>query len=792
MPSALTYPGVYIEEIPSGVRTIIGVGTSIAAFIGRAEFGPVNRPIVINGYADFERRFGGLWRKSKLGYAVRDFFLNGGSQAIIVRLFSPSPEDQKSTEKLHQEAKAQATAAANFVANAAEAAKTQNQTKNGLLTAIQTAVDQASKNGAAAALAAKTVQDEAAKAGSKVTLDATIENVLLAIELVVAAAKGKDIEPAKGVQTAAIKAKDSGATLTGVVIAANKEAQAIATGDPTKAAAANSVAEAANEVGKGGKLADDKSLILIMVGAAKSAVERATTVAADEVAPSHPGKTIITVGETSVEGVSVEAFARFIAADEGLWGKNLRATVDFDVSESAAISMGVPLEKLFNLTISDRGSGEVEQFRNLTIDKSARQIDGILAKESTLVRFFGDADSDKLKALRETKQKLETNLDKAKTKLKTEEDRDPPDPVKLDAAKKEFEEALRNLDLLLSDPATVAEKELAAAEAARNPEAIAAAKQELKEIMEGLAGSDGGLLNKDDFIGKGKQGSKQGLYALADADLFNILCIPPYADGDVERELIAEAAQYCERRRAMLLVDPPSSWNSKESAKDGVADIGTNSKNAALFFPRLLQADPLLDGQVYDFVPCGAVAGIFARTDATRGVWKAPAGFEATLVGVPQLEVPLTDGENGELNPLGINCLRTMPAAGRIVWGSRTLQGDDRLASDWKYIPVRRTALFIEESLYRGTQWVVFEPNDEPLWAQIRLNVGAFMNDLFRQGAFQGQTPRDAYFVKCSSETTTQNDINKGVVNILVGFAPLKPAEFVVVKLQQIAGQIQT
>ena len=140
-----------------------------------------------------------------------------------------------------------------------------------------------------------------------------------------------------------------------------------------------------------------------------------------------------------------------------------------------------------------------------------------------------------------------------------------------------------------------------------------------------------------------------------------------------------------------------------------------------------------------NFAPCGAVAGMFARTDAQRGVWKAPAGLDATLVGVPKLTVQLTDAENGQLNPLGINCLRAMPAAGRVVWGARTLQGDDRLASEWKYVPVRRTALFIEESLYRGTQWVVFEPNDEPLWAQIRLNVGAFMHSLFRQGAFQGR-----------------------------------------------------
>jgi hypothetical protein len=186
------------------------------------------------------------------------------------------------------------------------------------------------------------------------------------------------------------------------------------------------------------------------------------------------------------------------------------------------------------------------------------------------------------------------------------------------------------------------------------------------------------------------------------------------------------------------------------------------------------------------------VAGIMARTDTTRGVWKAPAGLEATIRGVHSLIVPLTDAENGELNPLGVNCLRTMPAVGHIVWGARTRKGDDRLADQWKYLPVRRTALYIEESLYRGTQWAVFEPNDEPLWSQLRLNIGVFMHGLFRQGAFQGQSPKEAYFVKCDSTTTTQADIDRGIVNIVVGFAPLKPAEFVVIYIQQITGDLAT
>ncbi len=250
----------------------------------------------------------------------------------------------------------------------------------------------------------------------------------------------------------------------------------------------------------------------------------------------------------------------------------------------------------------------------------------------------------------------------------------------------------------------------------------------------------------------------------------------------------------------MLIVDSPAAWSKNKDtaaadATKGLPDLGLSgeaARNAALYFPRVIQSDPMREGQLDTFVPCGIIAGVMARTDVSRGVWKAPAGLDATINGIQDFQVNLNDPENGMLNPLGINCLRAFAVGGRVVWGARTLRGADQLADEYKYVPVRRLALYIEESLYRGTQWVVFEPNDEPLWAQIRLNIGAFMHGLFRQGAFQGKTPRDAYFVKCDKETTTQNDINLGIVNIVVGFAPLKPAEFVIIKIQQIAGQIET
>ena len=302
---------------------------------------------------------------------------------------------------------------------------------------------------------------------------------------------------------------------------------------------------------------------------------------------------------------------------------------------------------------------------------------------------------------------------------------------------------------------------------------------------------DGLQLNSADFLG-GEGDTfdldKKGLYALEKVDLFNLLCIPPYSNEDVDPEVVGTAATYCEQHRAMLILDPPSRWNNKQIVAqemlDPVKNLGTSSPNAMVFFPRVKRA-----GSWRSYVPSGAIAGIIARTDTQRGVWKAAAGLSATIAGVSDLSVPLTDLENGVLNPLGVNCLRTMPSVGPVVWGARTLQGADILSSDWKYAPVRRLALFIEESLYRATRWTVFEPNDEPLWAQLRLSIGGYMNDLFRQGAFQGATPKDAYFVQCDSTTTLQTDVDKGIVNIYVGFAPVKPAEFVILYIQPSAGQ---
>ena len=298
--------------------------------------------------------------------------------------------------------------------------------------------------------------------------------------------------------------------------------------------------------------------------------------------------------------------------------------------------------------------------------------------------------------------------------------------------------------------------------------------------------AEDGVLTETDYVGAGFEDADKGIYALAKVDLFTLLCLPPpVPDGDLPQMVWKAALAYCARRRAFLIVDAPGAAtpNNVQSWPAAQALTGDAARNGAVYFPRIRRSDPLRNGATGDFAASGAVAGMIARTDAERGVWKAPANTE--LAGVTGLSRTLTDAQNGHLSASGINCLRTFPGRGPVVWGARTLAGTDALHDEFKYIPVRRLALYIEESVYRGTQWVVFEPNDEPLWAQIHLTVRAFMHSLFRQGAFPGNTDNEAYLVHCGRDTMTQDDIDHGIVNIMVAFAPVRPSEFVMIRIQQ-------
>ena len=417
-----------------------------------------------------------------------------------------------------------------------------------------------------------------------------------------------------------------------------------------------------------------------------------------------------------------------IAANAGAWGNNLRARVDLAIPPSPFAG---PPNSRFNLRVKDLITGTVETFENLSTDPSNQSfVTSMLATQSQLIRVDG--------------------------------------PVPGNAP-----------------PANAAPA--AGADPFAEPTATSLA-----------GGGDGGDISDAQISDPGLQSRGGGLWMLEQADLFNLLCIPPLKrhSGDVGKPTWDAAIAYARSRRAFVIVDPAERWATVDDVLDtatGVASVVTAADNAAIYFPRILISDPLTQA-VDSFAPSGTIAGIFAETDLNRGVWTAPAGIEAVMQGTLGLSLggsanpgKLADLDSEKLNPAGINSLRNFPATGTVVWGARTLKGSDALASDWKYIPVRRLAYTIEESVIRGIKWATFEPNNQALWAQIELSVSTFMQTLFRQGAFQGATPSEAYFVKCDNTTITPVDMANGIVNIVIGFAPMRPAEFVMLTLQQAA-----
>lgn len=654
MPIVPTYPGVYLEEIPSGVRTITGVSTAIAAFVGYAARGRDNRATRISSFGQFEREFGGLAGDSELSYAVSHFFANGGGDAWVVRI--PRKDSRAATVTLEDKTGAGGKKALKLSALSSGSAA------NGIL------VD---------------VDYDGIDAADTFSYHLTIT------------------DPATGtVERFAVS---------------------------QKATATNHVVAVVNDEGKG------------------SRIVRA------EVPDAAAGR----------------------PAQSGTSGSDINlAAVTAPLSINVTCDLPAPGTAIVALPVTVLAAGEAAP---ASVAGLARLVERKL-NEALGAKLIGAAG------------RCEPNENGK--------------GLRVYAA---FDQALvpDSLDAVLSFSNGTALK-LGTNEADANVAyyVLGSGRAVLAQVDPGKGDEGTGLPETGAIIGNAGLIPPTGIHALEKVDLFNILCLPdatrPKAGSPGTPDITdtlplwSAALKYCQARRAFLLIDPPPNVDDVEAATDWKAkDLATlNHPNAAAYFPRLRLADPLDDYQLRAFAPCGVVAGLFARTDANRGVWKAPAGTEATLADVRSPVYVLTDAENGVLNPLGLNCLRSFPVYGNICWGARTLVGADELASEWKYVPVRRLALFLEESLYRGSKWAVFEPNDEPLWAQLRLNIGAFMNTLFRQGAFAGRTPKEAYLVKCDRETTTPDDVNRGVVNILVAFAPLKPAEFVVIKIQQLAGQL--
>jgi uncharacterized protein len=671
MSSTYTYPGVYIQELPSAVHTITGVATSIAAFVGYTARGIDNRAQAVYSFSDFERLYGGLASNSEVSYAVQQFFTNGGTQAYVVRT------------PMH------------YPTSGAPVPYAEVAIASGELTFAALSSGQWANN--------------------QLLVDVDVQ--------------GLDLSVATGDPLA------FNLTFTDLMDSTSEYFPSVT----LNSAAQNFVAPVVNDPDNGSQLVSVKTNL---------------------------SSTPTALAVTGILGTAL-TITGAASVDADLGGGTATATADCNLVLTLPHISSTPV------TIKVIGNGNsISQ----TVSGLAAQLQQAIA--NWLMVNVSGASVSCTAAPSGTGTGIRVNV------LLPNQ----PDAVITFGSPATGHDAATALGL--KTPGNINVAHYALGGSTQHP---------LASITCTPATAPSGLPQSAELIGDPLAFS--GIYALTKVDLFNLLSIPEAArslpgnpnaaDPNINAvEIYTAAIALCDLRRAMLLIDPPPNVTTVPGAVDWKSSgIGVVDANGAAFWPRLRLADALNNGQLRTFAPSGVVAGVYARTDATRGVWKAPAGIEATLNGVQSMTYNLSDQENGSLNPLGLNCFRTFPLYGPLLWGARTLRGADALTDQWKYVPVRRTALFLEESLYRGTKWVVFEPNDEPLWAAIRLNVGSFMDSLFKKGAFQGVTASQAYFVKCDSETTTQQDIDSGIVNILVGFAPLKPAEFVVIQIEQLTGQ---
>lgn len=643
-----TYPGVYIREIPSGVRSIVGAPTSISAFVGGFSRGPLNVPMRLFTSGDFDTVFGGISADHPASYAVSQFFINGGGTAWGVRV---SPD---------------ATAAS-----------------------------------------------------------ITMQN--LAGDPVLRAVAGRQVDGAI--------AEDPGSW-----------------GDALRIDIDNRTTDPATQFNLTVSEVRDEDGREVPV---RTEVYRNLT---------------MTAGPTNAIDI-VNAASRLIQLDRDPgWDEEMPAPTGF-------LSGIVDLTQLPGLAASndldiDLGNG----VQTVTVPVAPTT----LAEAATLLQaaIRGAFPADRLWA--------QATVTVEQGRLRFAAGRGSPDysPGTIISI---ADNAAAGTDMAVRLSLAAAAPPIA------NVQQYAPANGAVGFQEAGATGSDGAAPTDAEL--RGSRADRTGFYALDDVDAFNMLVIPEASDlgdtGDLA-SVMSAAITYCTERRAMAFIDPPANVNTLDEAEtwlEEIANAGLRSPNSVAYYPRVQIPDPANGNRLRPVVPSGTMAGVWARTDGQTGVWKAPAGTAAQLANVLALDHVMTDPENGVLNPLGLNALRNFKVPGNIAWGARTLMGADLLASDWKYLPVRRTALFIESSLFDGLQWAVFMPNDEPLWNEIRGAVNAFMQGLFRQGAFQGASPRDAYLVKCDRETTTPADVNAGIVNIFVGFAPLRPAEFVIVNLKLIMQQ---
>ena len=806
----VSYPGVYIQELQSAVHSITGVATSIAAFVGYTARGIDNRAEQIFSFADYERLFGGLASDSELSYAVQQFFNNGGTQAWVVRTpragaayaaVQFGTPTQLTFEALSSGAWANGELLIDVdYYNLSQPVTGSMTVSTATVTGVGTFFKSALQAGQWLVFTSDSTQTPyqilSVASDTSLTLvspgfpgsittptTASVTNDPTAFNLTITNLVDLTVEPFPNMSLNVnnnnylpnvVNDYDNGSQLVNVTVVQTVPGSS-ATVPPVSGVVGSVVTVyGINEILGGGTNTIPGSL---------GVTQYSPTV-------TGTGFTSVMIGlwlvfasdptETAYQVSSVNSPTSLTLASAYL-GSTQAATTATAANTTASTAYGLSLSVSspsapppFPITVSLVPSGN--------------------PLPQTMAGWAAQLQKSIYAALRV--QMPQASVQCSVFGVGNNQ------AIRINASLPQIPDAVISFPPLTSPGLTDAATTLGLHSLAVDNVAHYALGTGNVWGSQSLSspGNDGtGPTGTTQLIGD--PSSFSGIYALQKVDIFNILCIPDATralsvnsstlDSSVDPNAIYSAAiALCDSMRAFLLLDCPPYVNTIASAMDWkTSGLTVNDANGAAFFPRLRLADPLNNYNLRTFAPCGVVAGVYAQTDATRGVWKAPAGIEATLGGAQSLVYKMSDAENGVLNPLGLNCFRTFPVYGSVLWGARTLVGADAETNQWKYVPIRRVALFLESSLYQGTQWVVFEPNDEPLWSAIRLNVGSFMQSLFIQGYFQGSTPSQAYFVKCDSETTTQTDIDNGVVNIVVGFAPLYPAEFVVIQIEQLAGQ---
>ncbi len=831
-PVTPTYPGVYIEEIPSGTRTIVGVQTSITAFIGRTPTGPIDEPMTCFNFADFERFFGGRSYKYPLSYSVEDFFNNGGSQAIVVRTF------RRDANNTPEQCTAKFTLAGGLPISAIGPGTWGNQ--------LQLSFDY---------IGLRTAGATSAKARVRIALSDFApdgENVSIAIAPAAATPPPAPAPPAPGPPAPPAPAPPPAA---GAITAqyttkpgdtALAVAQGLAADFNTKAGTTYRAATASGGI-------DDLHATLTFSTAQQGAAANGATVKATGSATvSLDADASFTGGgdakptaatATITVGGTATASATPPAADSGI---GTSGTLTFQVQAPGAPATLVPVQvntgdtaptvaKNLASALSRALAGTNALLKPATVDKAGTKVtltaaatgtdgNGITVKPvgspppgitidtpAAGVPLAGGADTGYDTSLADAAAASlahygVTGDDLFNVTITYSPKGKLPVTERYTAVSVVGEQSPKRIDRVINAQSLIVKVNpdnlswTFATPGSSDATVIQLPGKNGKSFT-ASGGKDSDPLEPSDFLGDELE--RTAMYALEEVSLFNLLCIPPDqraddasapdgSDGSAQSASVyAEAAEFCAKRRAMLICDPPRTWS--EHAGAGLynlitpTDVGVTTedggRNAAVYFPYIEKADLELNGKTELFAPSGTIAGQFAQTDTTRGVWKAPAGMETGLEGVTGLDVNMSDDQNGLLNPLGINALRDFPIIGPVIWGARTLRGADVFSDDYKYVPVRRLTLYIEESLYQGTKWAVFEPNDDTLWSQLRLSVGSFMAGLARLGAFY------SYSVTCDKTTTLDTDIAQGIVNVVVAFNPVKPAEFIVLKIAQLAGQ---